>query len=205
MTPTKLLSFVTDEKNVVLDGTKLQIVISNDANDHQLNSLWCHVHCHRPCVVAALLSNALVALSIGDFQEPSEAPILMKYCTPSVAKHLQCSTARLSTAVVPNSLVLNCSCSPLLHSIVVLHFSPPLQLVLSTELQLFSRTYNFSPLLHSTKSLSTLCFAWQCISGQRAMIARSGGLPHNCTTRLTSFKITPLQVSCKGFPTESAK
>ena len=139
MTPTKLLSFVTDEKNVVLDGTKLQIVISNDANDHQLNSLWCHVHCHRPSVVAALLSNALVALSIGDFQEPSEAPILMKYCTPSVAKHLQCSTARLSTAVVLHSLLfwtaavlhsctqslfftsllhcnsfcrLNCSCSP---------------------------------------------------------------------------------------------
>ena len=128
MTPTKLLSFVTDEKNVVLDGTKLQIVISNDANDHQLNSLWCHVHCHRPCVVAALLSNALVALSIGDFQEPSEAPILMKYCTPSVAKHLQCSTARLSTAVVLHPLVLNCSRTSLLHSLAFLHFSPPLQL-----------------------------------------------------------------------------
>ena len=40
MTPMELLSFVVNEKNVPsFDGTEEQIVISNDANDHQLNSL----------------------------------------------------------------------------------------------------------------------------------------------------------------------
>ena len=173
MTPTKLLSFVTDEKDVVLDGTKLQIVISNDANDHQLNSLWCHVHCHRPCVVAALLSNALVALSIGDFQEPSEAPILMKYCTPSVAKHLQCSTSASSTTV-------NCSCPEIsrseLQSFSTLAHNRFSSLLSSTATRSvgwtavvlhwrISSAYNFSPLLHSTGSLAALhCNSVDCCS-----------------------------------------
>ena len=50
-------------------------------------------------------------------------------------------------------------------------------------------TLSTSVVLHFS---SLHCFAWQCISGQRAMIARSGGLPNNCTW-LTSFEITPLQ------------
>ena len=81
------------------------------------------------------------------------------------------------------ALQFSTSASALSTAAVVLHFTSPLQLVLSTELQFFSTAHD----LVSPHSL--LCFAWQCISGQRAMIARPGGLPYNCTTQLTSFKI----------------
>ena len=171
MTPTKLLSFVTDEKNVALDGTKLQIVISNDANDHQLNSLWCQIHCHRPCVVAALLSNALVALSIGDFQEPSEAPILMKYCTPSVAKHLQCSTSASSTTV-------NCSCLELSRS----------------ELQLFSTLAlnRCSSLLSSTATRSV---DWTAVVLQNTQLLSTAALD---SVALHSLLCMAMHLRAKG-------
>ena len=131
------------------------------------------MHLHLDCICSSL-SKMFISLLDGR----AETHVLF-YCNFSFCcKALQFSTpaSALSTAAV------------------VLHFST-LQLVLSTELQFFSAAHD----LVSPHSL--LCFAWQCISVQRAMIARSGGLPYNCTG-LTSFKITPFPLSCRGFPRE---